>query len=170
MRCAAIKKQLSRYHDAELAPDARAEVATHLAGCPRCRATLAELETVAGQWAGFARAPVPENFSDQVMRTVQRQHTRSERRVSPRRIFLEWWREQTLAMRALAASVVVIAGAIGLALGGDFIARPAAKNTSAHIGAALGARARVEILSGTPEGSLAQTYLAWTRSAEPSQK
>lgn len=42
MKCTEVSELLSAYHDGELAPDAQAAVAKHLADCPDCGQTLAE--------------------------------------------------------------------------------------------------------------------------------
>ncbi len=49
--------RLSEYLDGELAPAERAELERHLAGCPRCAATLAELRAVVSTLAQLSDTP-----------------------------------------------------------------------------------------------------------------
>jgi anti-sigma factor RsiW len=56
--CAERREALSAYVDDELAPAERAELETHLAGCPACREALAAERRLSSQLAALP-APVP---------------------------------------------------------------------------------------------------------------
>ncbi|MBI4662984.1 MAG: zf-HC2 domain-containing protein [Verrucomicrobia bacterium] len=153
MRCAAVRKELNRYLDAELAPKAREEVERHLTACPACREALAQLQGVSGLWAALETPRMPEGFADRVMREA-RQRTGSRPRQAWHWPWLRWWWEQSLAMRAAAASTVVAGLAVGVIMGGGLF-RP--------LPPAIGHDPLVQNLGfvgGIPAGSVEQTYLA----------
>jgi len=153
MRCAAVRKQLNRYLDAELAPGAREEVERHLSDCPACLAALAELQGVGGLWTALETPVVPEGFADRVMREA-RKRTASKPRQAWHWPWLRWWWEQSLAMRAAAASVVVVGLAVGMVMGGGlFRAQPPATGSDPII-------QNLGFVGGIPGGSVEQTYLA----------
>jgi anti-sigma factor RsiW len=58
MSCAERREALSAYVDDELAPAERAELETHLAGCPACREALAGARRLSSQLSALP-APVP---------------------------------------------------------------------------------------------------------------
>lgn len=60
--------RLSAYHDDELSPAARAEVASHLARCPACAGELGRLVKLS---RAFAELPAPA-FSRQAMQRLHR--------------------------------------------------------------------------------------------------
>jgi anti-sigma factor RsiW len=158
MRCITVRKQLNRYLDAELAPRAREEVECHLSACPACRAALAELQGVAGMWAALKTPPVPEGFAARVMQEARKRTPPKPQRAGSSWPLLRWWWEQSLAMRTGAAAMVVVGVFAGAFLGFSS-SRPLAEAG----GPARPANAVAEnltLLSGTPHGSLDQTYLA----------
>ena len=165
-----MQKHLPRYHDAELAPGARVEVEHHLATCPQCRAALAQLHDVAGHWANLASPPVPPGFAERVMLAARQRTARTAQRTSWLQEFRWWWREQTLAMRAAATAVVVVASVTGMLLSGGFVPRPVSTSADGPTNAAFGVGEQLRVLSGAPDGSLEQTYLAWTFPSGPSRK
>lgn len=165
MRCAAVRKQLNRYHDAELAPEARAEVESHLSSCPACREALAELAGVAGLWAARQTPPVPEGFAERVMRQARRRTVPQPRSRWSDWPLLRWWWEQSAAMRATAAAVAVAGLVAGSVLG---LSNPSAK-TSAQTQPISAVAENIAVLTGAPHGSLEQNYLALAFPSEASK-
>ena len=170
MRCTEVQKQLNRFHDAELPPDLRETVERHLTTCAPCRAALANLEGVAELWAGLEHAPVPAGFAEHVMLAARLRNARRPAGPVVWLAFRSWWWEQSLAMRAAAAAVVVAASVAGVLLSGNLSLRSGSAGTRVSANAALDVGEQIGSLSVAPEGSLEQTYLAWTASAGLSQK
>ena len=162
MRCVTVQRQLSRFHDAELPPELRTDIARHLTECAQCRDALASLEGVTELWTGLERPPVPEGFSERVMLAARRRLARRPAQVAWWPAVRLWWWEQSLTMRAASAAVIVGASVVGVLLSGN-PARPlgsrgagGSSSVSVEIGEGIG------FLSGAPNGSLEQTYMAWT--------
>lgn len=109
--------ELSDYLDGDLGPDERAELEAHLADCPSCAGTLAELRIVVDAAAGAPELP-PEH--DLWPGIEARLSPRSERRdrvidlASRRRVIMTV--PQLLA--AALALILFSAGAVWLAVGG----------------------------------------------------
>lgn len=61
MICRDIEPKLSELADGALAPDARAEVETHLAGCPHCRGVLRDLERIRRAAGGLGPITPPDH-------------------------------------------------------------------------------------------------------------
>jgi hypothetical protein len=105
--CAAWQEDLSALIDVELTPARRAEVQAHLAGCPRCRARLAELRRVDTL---LAATPLPELPEDLAEKVVSRAADRRGRMSAPP------GRRRWLAAPALGALAAAAALALYLAL------------------------------------------------------
>jgi len=160
MRCIAVRKQLNRYLDAELAPDAREAVEHHLSACPACRAALAELQGVAGMWTALKTPPVPEGFAARVMQEARKRTASKPQRTWASWPWLRWWCEQSLAMHAGAAVMVVVGVFAGAFLSGSFSSSRPLATAGGPAKPANAVAENLTLLSGTPHGSLDQTYLA----------
>ncbi len=169
MRCGEVQKHLNRFHDAELPRNLQEEVERHLASCAQCRATLARMERVAALWGGLARLPVPEGLAERVMLAARHRVACRPARNAWRLALRTWWCEQSLAMRAASAAVVVGASTAGVLLSGNFAQPSGRSSADAPANAAVSEGMPFGSLSGAPGGSLEQTYLAWTLPSGPSR-
>jgi anti-sigma factor RsiW len=158
MHCAAVRKQLNRYLDAELAPGVRREIELHLLACPACRQALNQLDRIDRIWAALKPPPAPEGFAERLMREARR---RTAPKPSWSWLWLQWWREQPLAMRAAAGSVVLAGGLAGLTMGSALFAQPTALPVSSAAAAGDPVVRSLDFLGAAPAGSVEQTYLDW---------
>lgn len=160
MRCIAVRKQLNRYLDTELAPGAREVVERHLSACPACREALAQLQGVAGLWTALKTPPVPERFAARVMQEARKRTPSKPQRAGSSWPLPRWWWEQSLAMRAGAAAMVVVGVFAGAFLSGSFSSSRPLAEAGGPARPANAVAENLTLLSGTPHGSLDQTYLA----------
>ncbi|MDO8804778.1 MAG: zf-HC2 domain-containing protein [Elusimicrobiota bacterium] len=89
------RDNLSAYLDGELPQQERAQLETHLAGCPECRAVLGQLGTVSGIFKKHAMEPVPLSLKGEVL------GGRAKPAPYP-------WFKPVLALSAVAAGVFVV--------------------------------------------------------------
>ena len=158
MRCVAVRDELNRLVDAELPPRMREDIERHLEMCPDCRQALARLQEVAGVFAGVDLPPVPDGFTARVMRQARAQMTETRFVWWSAWNLLRWWRDETLAMRTAAASVVVAGLAVGLAMSGGAFRPSAGPRPATEASPVV---QNLDFVGGVPAGSLEQTYLAW---------
>jgi anti-sigma factor RsiW len=89
---------IAAYYDGELDPAGTAEAAAHLAGCPACRAELAELKAVD---AALASGGEPD-ISGRVMAAIRR------RAAPPRPLFAGWWKVPAIALASCGLYVLFV--------------------------------------------------------------
>ena len=70
MSCDHVQELLAERLDADLAPDAAAEVESHLAGCAECRGVDQRLVALMDDLALLARGPVPDGLADRIAANV----------------------------------------------------------------------------------------------------
>ncbi len=155
MRCEDAQEQLNRFAAGDLPVADRHAVQAHLAGCPACRAALAEVDALAGVLADAASPPVPAGFASRVM-AAARQRLRTGRRGASWNP-LRWWRLTSTPMHAAAAAVLIIGLAIGLAMGWTAAPSPAEAETPPEPDPVDAYR--LDYLGEAPSGSLADSYL-----------
>lgn len=88
------RENLSAYYDGELPPQERAALEAHLAGCPECRAELAQLGAVSKMVKTHGLEPVPTALKEAVLGAP---------RPAPRP-----WLKPVLALSTAAAGVLVV--------------------------------------------------------------
>ena len=162
MRCSEARKRLNRYSDAELPPKVRKEIERHLATCADCRLVRTHLETVGRFWAMLDKPALPEGFANRVMQAARQQTAPRVQRIQPWWTFVQWWwHEQSLAMRAAAAAVVIVGSLAGWSFSGSFPPSGPFAGPDRRADADRMVMGDLGILSGAPDGSLEQIYLAW---------
>lgn len=107
--CRAVKARLGRFLDGELAGAERAEVQSHVQGCPTCYNELAALQALAANLDSLVIPPVPENLAAGV---ISRLHEANE---SGWGIF-RFWKEWSAAMRVAACATAMAACVFGAVL------------------------------------------------------
>lgn len=88
------RENLSAYLDGELPQGERLALETHMAGCPECRAELAQLKAVSGLLKAHVMEPVPPALKGAVLKE-------KPRAASP-------WLKPVLALSTAAAALIVI--------------------------------------------------------------
>ena len=156
MRCDDVRERLSAFLDAALDPRERAEVERHILACAACRGALGRLERLSRALNGVTAPAVPDGLAARVMARAASRPTAARVRWTP----IRWWRTTPLAVRAAAAALLAVGATLG-ALAGNAMARPAApasleaRTAPAEPVAAL----KLDTLSNTPSGSLAEAYV-----------
>lgn len=67
MQCERSRELLGAYHDQELDPELRREIAAHLQSCGDCTATLDEISCMSGQLAAMGREQLPSYLRSRVV-------------------------------------------------------------------------------------------------------
>lgn len=68
----AAQDLFSEYLEGELSPEAQAEVAEHLQGCPGCQKELEVFRQTLRSLSGLRQLPPPDDFSKKVQQRIQR--------------------------------------------------------------------------------------------------
>jgi len=111
--CSHIGTELSAYVDSELAPEKRAEVEKHIAGCPRCQQRVAGLRELAAGVAALPKAQPAPQFLAEVRRKIRGERDTSGQRSWADIVFRPFWVK--VPLEALAV-VVLLIGASALFL------------------------------------------------------
>ena len=162
MRCRKVKERLDAYVSDEIAPAERVRLAKHLAYCADCRRALATVARLKAVASGSAVPPVPEGFADRLI-AIARQRAAQPAGVKTNwRTWLPGRFPASIPMRAAAAAAVVFGLSLGILMGRSaFTAAPPKQVVVEQVEPADPlATYNMDALSDTPDGSLAQTYLA----------
>ena len=158
MWCHDVQDNLKAYIDGAMAPEQRGAVEAHLQSCAACRAALERTDRLAVVLLGTKPPPVPAGFASRVMLAAKsRKRARSLVADNP----WQWWKGISMPMRAAAAAVLIVGVSVGLLM--SWAAGPP---TAAPAGREVAAAAdpldayHLDYLSDTPEGSIAEGYLA----------
>lgn len=134
-----IRHLLDDYVTGDLADDARAPVADHVAGCEICRAEVEDLRLIVAKAAELPKSIEPPPAAWQRIRaSIEREKAavtdRDERRVS-------WWGRPSVLAAAIVLAMVMSSGATVLYMStrGNTLARPVAASVSAATPATLAA-------------------------------
>lgn len=119
MTCDDIRDRLEAYALGDLTPEEREQVAAHLAGCPACRAELAEIENALAHLpvalAAASGLQAPATVKDRLLETVRSdQPTLTPIPVTPasrlRWRRRDWWTASRVAFLAIVVALVVSLG------------------------------------------------------------
>jgi anti-sigma factor RsiW len=160
MQCQYVKRKLDRYIQGDLPEPISKKVQRHLHKCRNCTDALSRIKTLAGLFEDTPLPPVPEGFSERLMqRAHQRQYLQQTSESAVIR-FWEWF-DQTGLKKSTAAAVLVVGLAIGVLMGRDTWQSPAIQFVGKSQMAQVEPTAiyKLDYLTDTPKGSLADTYL-----------
>ena len=153
MRCDEVTTKLDAYLAGELPPARRAEIGSHLEVCSDCRRALDRVRRLASLLAETPVPPVPSRFAERVL--VEVGNRRKQK--APAWSIRAWWLTLPTPMRAAAAAMLIAGAAIGAAVGWG--ASPAS-TTQARQKDSVFAGYGLDALGDTPDGSLAESYMA----------
>ena len=158
MLCNDVQDSLKVYIDGAMGPEQRRAVEAHLQSCANCRAALERIDRLAVVLLDAKPPPVPPGFASRVMLAAKsRKRATNVAAGNP----WQWWKGISMPMRAAAAAVLIVGVSVGLLMSwaaGPPIAALADRKVTAAADP-LDAY-NLDYLSDTPEGSIAEGYLA----------
>ena len=154
MHCENVLRQLKAFSSGRLPADVRQTIQMHLTECGACRAALGHIDPVAASLARVQTPPVPPAFAARVMAAARR---RRQAEPVPAWNLLRWWRLTSAPMHLATAAVLVVGLAAGLMMG--WVVAPSAGQVASAVKSDPLRTYQLDVLSESPNGSLAGSYL-----------
>jgi len=160
MLCKYVKQKLDRYIQGDLPDPVSKKIERHVSSCQECADALSRIRKLEGIFEDSPLPPVPEGFSERLMKRVCQRRRLQESPEPPVIRIWEWFGQPNLQKAAVAAGITV-GLSIGLLMGLQTSRQSYQRQTVNQVASRAGVidAYRFDYLTEAPENSLSRVYI-----------